>query len=223
MKTATFKSLGLTVTLSVPNTASEFDSLAKRDGACLDEAVRNVVYRGSLAEFRDVLLHGRKASADGTQAAIVGMDEIFKMERETVPVLDDKGNPKKNAKGEELSVYSKDDSEEKFFKRIVASHNISEADQQKLADVVSAALVFDPSAAERKPAAPKKLAAKYMENAKKLIAGGKVEELNKRLHKQLGKTFTATGVAEADVESLGWLVKEFVESVEAQTMAKLVA
>ena len=231
MKAMTCKSLGLNVNLSVPATYAEFDSLAKKENAALDEAIKNVVYRGTLAEFRDVLLHGRKADTEKGITAITGMDDLFKAERKTKPVLDKAGAVKKNAKGEELTAY--DETEEEFFDRIVAANSITEADQQKLADVVASQLVFDPSATERKPAAPKKLAAKYVENAKKLIAGGKIDELNKRLSKAINKTFTpVTTLTDgqtqeqldaANAETLGWLVKEFVEWNEAQTMAKLVA
>lgn len=215
MKTTTFKSLGLNVNLNVPSTSDEFDSLAKKAGACVEEAVRNVVYRGSLAEFRDVLLHGDK------DKNITGMDMLFNLERISEPVLDDKGVPKKDSKGVELTSYS--ESEGDFFKRIVATHKITEVDLQKLADVVNASLVFDPSAAERKPAQPKKLATKYSDIAKKLIAGGKIDELNKRFHKTIGKMFTASGDKAKDIEALGWLVKEFSEENERQAMAKLVA
>ena len=225
MKVQTFKSLGLNVNLSVPTDHAEFDTLAKKQGACVEEAVRNVVYRGSLAEFRDVLLHGRDEvkSTDGTvtQKAIEGLDSIFKMERAVKPVLDKENKPKKNSKGEELTAYA--ETEEAFFDRIVATHKITEADQQKFANIVASQLVFDPSATERKPAAPKKLAAKYSENAKKIIAGGQIDKLNQRLHKAIGKQFTATGEEAKDIESLGWLIKEFVEWNEQQTINKLVS
>lgn len=214
------KSLGLVVNLSVPATYEEFDTLAKKTGAALDEAIKNVVYRGTLAEFRDVLLHGRKADTATGTTAIAGMDDMFKAERKTKPVLDKAGAPKKTAAGVEITAY--DETEEEFFDRIVAANSITEADQQKLADIVSSQLVFDPSATERKPSLPKKLAAKYSENAKKLIDGGKVDALNTRLQKSINKTFTATGDATKDIEVLGWLVKEFVEWNEQQTMAKLV-
>jgi hypothetical protein len=92
---------------------------------------------------------------------------------------------------------------------------------QALADEVASKVVFDASARERKPAAPKKLAAKYVDHAKKLIAGGKIDELNRRLAKSIGKEFTLTGDEAADSTALGWLVKEFVEWNEAQTIAKL--
>ena len=221
MKTQTFKSLGLVVNLQVPSTYAEFDQLAKKEGAALDEAIKNVVYRGSLAEFRDVLLHGQKANPDTGTVAVTGMDDIFKMERQTEPVKDKEGKIKTNAKGEEITKYS--ETEDEFFSRIVATHKVSEQDQQALADTVSSAITFDPSATERKPAAPKKLAAKYLENAKKLLAGGKIDELNKRLSKSINKQFSTSGDATKDADALGWLVKEFVEWNEAQTMAKLVS
>ena len=86
MKTALFKSLGLNVNLSVPSTVEEFDSLAKNSGTCLIEAIRNVVYRGQLADFRSILLHGcdevkDEATGEIKTHAIKGMDELYGIER----------------------------------------------------------------------------------------------------------------------------------------------
>ena len=40
MKVQTFKSLGLNVNLSVPTDHNEFDTLAKKQGACVEYAER---------------------------------------------------------------------------------------------------------------------------------------------------------------------------------------
>lgn len=225
MKTVINKSFGLNVTTSVPSTVEEFDSLAKRSGACLDEATKNVIYRGVLNDFRDVLLHGqpevKDAAGNVTQIGVTGMDDLFKVERHSEEVKDKDGNVKKNAKGEPITSYV--EKEQAFFDRIVTTHNVSPADQQKLADVVSSALTFDPSATERKPAGPKKLPAKYSDIAKKILEGGKIDALNTKLNKALNKSFTATGDNAKDVESLGWLVKEYSDWNEQQSMNKLVA
>lgn len=221
MQTATFKSLGLEVKIQVPSTADEFDALAKKTGACVMEAVRNVVYRGTLAEVRSVLLHGREADVEKNISEIKGMDKLFNMERETKPALDKEGKEKKDSDGNPVTVYKQ--TEEEFFIKICSTHNISEADQQKLMDNVTSQITFDPSATERKPSLPPKLSNKILEAAKALLNGGKLDELNKRFHKVIGKTFTATGDEAKDVQALGMLVKEYAAENEKQLLSKLVS
>ena len=194
--------MGLTVNLSVPSTVEEFDSNAKLAGACLAEAINNAVYRGSLADFRSEFCDA--------------LETKYSINRKT------EGTGKFRVEGEQKEEILKYvETEGEFVVRVKAEDNISDADLQTLADEVASKIAFDASARERKPAAPKKLAAKYVEHAKKLIAGGKIDELNKRLHKSIGKEFTQTHNADADATTLGWLVKEFVEWNEAQTIAKL--
>lgn len=57
MKKQTFKSLGIEIALNVPENVDEFDLNAgggttPKPGTCLAEAINNVVYRGSLADYR---------------------------------------------------------------------------------------------------------------------------------------------------------------------------
>jgi len=200
MKTKTYKSLGLNVNLSVPETVEEFDTNAKRIGACLEEATNNCVYRGSLTEFRSNLCD----KVESTQG----------VERKT------KDTGKKDSEGKAILAF--DESEADFIERVVATKGIKVEDLQPIADEVANAIVFDASARERKAPTPKKLAAKYSANAKAIIDQGKVDAFNKKASKLIDVQFTATGDAAKDVEALGWIVKQYVEAVEAQQMAALV-
>ena len=215
MKTKTYKSLGLEVKVSVPSTMEEFDKLAKREGACLDEATNNAVYRGYLGNFRADLLHGREADAENGIAAFKGLEEATGVERLT------KDSGKKNAKGEAIEVY--DETEEEYKDRVVAGGRITVAELQQMADELTSITAFDPSARERKPSAPKKLAEKWLTHAKAILKKGQIEELNKRLQKQIAKTFEVSGDAEKDAIALGWLVKEYSDSLAEQTISKLSA
>ena len=49
-------SLGLEVTVPVPESVEEFDKLAGKSGACLESACNNVIYRSILAQFRRKLV-----------------------------------------------------------------------------------------------------------------------------------------------------------------------
>lgn len=201
MKTAQWKSMGLTVNLSVPESVEEFDANAKRAGACLDEAISNCVYRGSLAEFRDTLTEK--------------VEEKYVVERLT------KDTGKKDSDGKAILTF--DETEADYIKRVLAEKGLEVAALQSLADEVASAIVFDASARERKAPTPKKLAQKWVDAAKTLLADdAKIEKFNGRCDKLISKSFTATSDTEKDVQALGALVREFVEENEKQQLAKLV-
>jgi hypothetical protein len=213
MKTIEYKSLGLSVKLSVPESVEEFDANAKKSGACLTEATNNVVYRGSLADFREKLCE--KVEAD------------YAIERATKDTGKKRKVEVKNADGTttttEEAIVTYSESEAEFIKRVVADKNIKIEDLQPTADAIAAELVFDASATERKPSAPKKLAAKYVEDAKKVLASGNIDKVNVRMSGLINKTFTSTGDADKDATALGWLIKEYAEALEAQTRAQLIS
>jgi len=223
MKKVEYSSLGLTVNLSVPETVDEFDKNAKKVGACLAEAINNIVYRGSLAEFRDIFLHGRLEEKDANGKVIVtalkGVDDITGIARKELPVLKD-GKPVIRD-GSPVTIYDPEDSEAKYFKRILAAANKKVEDFQAQADAVAAALVFDASATEKKPAGPRKLAQKYKDIAAAFLTGKRnLDKLQKALAKDLsGKQFVpVAGVPvtdEKNVEVLGWLCKEFEAAQDA--------
>lgn len=211
MKTVEYKSLGLVVKVQVPSDVSEFDKLAKAEGACLKEATNNAVYRGYLGNFRNDLLHGREADVEAGIIAFQGLEQRFGVERQTKVTGQKKG-------GGDIVVYA--ETEEEYFNRVVAKKNISKADSQAMADELTAITPFDPSARERKAPVPTKVAEKWLVHARAIIAKGQIEELNKRLSKQIGKTFEASGDAAKDEPVLGRLVKEFSDSLAEQQTKK---
>lgn len=224
MKTIEIKPFGVTVNTSVPADSEEFDKIAKKPGACLENALKYQLYHVYFSEVRDVVLHGRdeekNEAGQVTQTAIKGLDETFGVERNTKPVIGKDGKPSLRD-GKPVTAW--DEKEEDYFQRVKATKSISDADLKLFIQSAVDQIAFDPSTAERQPRAPRKLAAMWAEHAKKFLAGGKVVELSKRLHKAIGKTFEPTGDATKDVEVLGWLLKEFSEWNAAQAMAKLQA
>lgn len=192
---------------------------AKRAGACLDEAINNVVYRGSLAEFRDVFLHGRAADADKGITALSGIEDITGIERKTKPVLKD-GKPVVKD-GVEASVY--DETESDYFKRVVAEKGGEATQFQSVADEIAAAIAFDASARERKaPAGPKKLAAKYVTTAKAILASGNFAKAQARFAQYSTPWPEFTGDAEKDATALGWAIKANQEAIERSQLDQLV-
>lgn len=194
MKSKQYKSLGLAVNLSVPETVDEFDANAKSAGSCLNEAINNVVYRGSLAEFRD----------EFTSA----VEDKYKIDRKTK----DTGKTKE-VDGKQQAILAYDETEAEFIERVVATAGIKLEDLQPLADEVAAKIVFDASARERKAPAPKKLSQEYKTAATNLMASVTDDaKINKTLSQYLEEArcvFARTGVADTDAEALGWLIKDY--------------
>lgn len=195
MKQAKYSSLGLDVNFSVPSTIEEFDTNAKRVGACLDEATNNVIYRGSLAEFRENFC--------------AKLEEVAKVDRMT------KATDKKDDKGNPIEVYI--ETEADFVKRVVSTTKKPIESWQSLADEVAKAIVFDASQRERKPAAPKKLGADYKATAEKVIANKNQAKLVALVAKDLGETLVLKNDA-SDVETIGWAIKRHQDWKRKQEM-----
>lgn len=107
MKVQEQKTLGLVAPIEVPTTVAEFDKLAKREGACLEEAVNNVIYRGVLAQLRDVFLHGQDEDKAAGQPAFAGFEQVTKVARKTKPT------GRKDKDGAEILTY--DETEAEYF------------------------------------------------------------------------------------------------------------
>lgn len=138
MKQVNIPSCGVQCRVSVPESVEEFDTLAKRTGACLDEAINNVIYRGVLADFRDALV-----------TAVIGKTGIAR-------TSEPEKNGKKKEDGSPVMVFT--ESEGKYLDRAVSASGLSEADFQAIADEVCGSvdasgqpvITFDPSERERK-------------------------------------------------------------------------
>lgn len=153
--------LGLKVNIKgIPTTAEEFDELAKRQNACLDEAVKNTLYRGTYSDIREELcekiaeVHGiarkmkpGKVRTDGTPGAEVPDEtEADYIARAAARLDEAEGLNADNGKG-------------------VARF-------QPIADELD--VTFDPSAKERK-AGEGRIAKVYLEAADTILASGKAQ------------------------------------------------
>lgn len=198
MKSVQVSSLGFKLNSSVPETAAEYDQLAAKDGACVESAVSNTLYRSTLAEFRSNLLHGVKPVGvegdEGFKPGIAGIEELTGIERKT------RGTGKFKGEGEskeEVIVW--DETEGDYFKRVCAElvkggqHASIEAAVASFAAVAQSHLdnvPFDPKETERKEAGPKKIAKVYIDTAQKLIDAGKAESAAAKLSEVLKITVT---------------------------------
>lgn len=204
MQTVQVNSLGFKLNYDVPASVDEFDRLAKRTGAALDEANKNVIYRSVLNQFRDGFLHGLDAEKDDagnvTRDAIKGLEELTKVERKykvTKPEIKDPATGKITQ--EEVTVW--DEKEEMYKERVYAtlvergefpSVEAAAANFLTLAQQVLSAIAFDPSKTERSSAGPKKTPKTYYGIADALIElAGTLEEATARFTKKTGRTVEA--------------------------------
>lgn len=204
MQPYTINTLGFKLGFNVPSTVEEFDQLAKRSGAALDEAIKNVIYRSVMNVFRDTFLHGRDEEKDEAGnvkvPAIKGLDEKTGIERKSKVTKPEARNEKGEITQEEVSSW--DESEQKYFDRVMATL-VQRGDYPSIeaavlafqtdAQAVLDTIVFDPEKQPRTAGGPKKTPKSYVEVAEALIelSGGNVEEAVRRFNAKTGRSVAA--------------------------------
>lgn len=194
---------------SVPSSVEEFDRLAKAVGACLNEGIRNVLYRSSLASFRDGFLHG--IAADGDKPEIKGLDALTGIERKSKVTKPEVKDADGKITQEEVTAW--DEKEEEYANRVFAtlasngtfpSIDAARAAYAPHAQAVLTAIVFDPAKTERASAGPKKTPKTYLSIAEEIV------KMAGDLATGIAKFEAKTGrkVAEATVEALARAVWE---------------
>jgi hypothetical protein len=210
MKELQFDSLGLKGKVQVPENAAEFDQLAKREGACVEEAVNNVLYRGVLADFRSAV--------------------VAELVKETNKPLNTKPHPdgKKDTAGNILQVV--DETEAKYINRVAAELGKNVSDFQYLADRVmelkdetgAPVVAFDPTQRERKAPVAAGPTKQDIANAQALIGAGreKFDKALARVSAITGKTYD-NNAAFADVNIAAAVFREYrLELTKADTLLK---
>jgi len=188
--------LGFELSVNVPDSIAEYDQLAKKQGAALESAVLNVLYRSVFARFR-----AQFAEAVENNTGI---------ERLTEPtgkkVKDENGNET----GEDAVRFS--ETEKVYFDRVcaelvksgqAASIEAAAAGFTKLAQDTISSIAFDPSESEKAPSGPKKVAKAYVTLAEKAQAAGKLSALADQLANKL-----ANWKVEATVDSVAKAIAE---------------
>ena len=170
MKEYTVESLGVDVKVSVPSTVEEYNDLAKRgNDAVLDDAIGNIIYRSTLARFRDKFVTALIAhSGIPLLTKVVGKDKTT---------------------GADISEVI--ETELKYVQRVCLEKGVEAETFQSIADEVCRTLTFDPSSAPR-VGTPKKTPQVYLDAAKSIIDKGADALSNAcaKLGKILGITVT---------------------------------
>lgn len=162
MQAVKVNSLGYDLDYQVPSSVEEFDQLAKQAGACLREATNNIIYRSTLAVFRDTFCE-KVSEATG----IARKTKIVKPE-----VRDAEG------KVTQEQTEAWDETEKVYLDRVAAelvssgAYPTVEAAKASLAGLAQETIngiAFDPSKAERASAGPKKTPKTYVDTAKAIV------------------------------------------------------
>src|SRR5436189_237478 len=203
MQTVTYRTLGYDLPFEAPATVEEFNQNAWKGASagegnpCLTEAINNIIYRGSLADFSNTFLHGREEDKEKGITEIKGIEEQTGITRRGDAVMVD-GKPKTTKAGEPVIKY---ESEEKYFDYVLAtlvkegkfaSEDLARASFEPFAKQVAAAIRFDAAAREKTFAGPKKLRADIKLTAARIIAAGTIDKVNKNYLVNIGKEFVPT-------------------------------
>lgn len=188
----------------VPSSVEEFDRLAKRAGAALDEANKNVLYRAVLNQARYAFLHGLEEEKDEAgnvvRPAIKGLEELTGVERKTKVTKPEVKDADGKITQEEVTAW--DETEGNFEDRVYAtlvqggqfpSTEAAAASFAGLMQEVLNALPFDPQKQERSAGGPKKTPKTYIGIADALVEmAGSVEAAVEKFTAKTGRKIDAT-------------------------------
>lgn len=204
MQSATIRCLSFNdLSYSVPSTVEEFDKLAQRSGAALDEANKNVLYRAVLNQARYGFLHGIEEVKDGEnviQSVIVGLEESTGIERKTKVTKPEVKDADGKITQEEVTIWAETESdfEDRVYATLVKdgkfpSIEAAAASYRSLMQDVLNALPFDPKKQERQTSGPKKTPKTYFGIADALIerCAGNVEDAVARFNAKTGQSIDA--------------------------------
>lgn len=183
MRNHKVESLGVTYTVTNwPESIAEFDQLAKREGACLDEACANIQYRGTNPKFREPFLE------------LVEKDTGIARKVRTATLKD--GTVKEYW----------DESEGKYWNRVLAETKRAAESFQGLADQVS--VEFDPSVKVTESAGPKTAPKAYITAAEALLkeGGAKLAAAQAKIKQVLGRDANISDAKEFAKDIKAWKV-----------------
>jgi hypothetical protein len=201
MKQNPVYSLGQEFQLAVPESVSEYDQLAKKDGAALESAIANAIFRGYLPEWRTKFVEE--------------LEKVSGVKRE----VDAEGTPT-----------GTDASENKYAERVYATiakdegitPDAAKAKFAGLAQEVASKIAFDPSKKERTGGGSNLIAKTYIKIATEAFDGGKIQMLADKLA-NFGFALTSplTGDKDADVLAVAKLIAARQKKINEEKNAEL--
>lgn len=209
MKSVTIESLGFKLPCLFYESLDEADKAAGRTGAALDECNKNLQYRGANNDARDLIV-----------AVVVektGIKQLTKTET-------------KDGKSVEVI----DENDGKFISRVLATANLPVSKEELQAEIESRAangwkdsegneyppIQVDIKARERKAPTPPKLSAEIKQAAAGFLSSLDDSKINAALAQFTpGVSFTRTDNNDANIETLGKLLRDWVKAKEKAAVA----
>lgn len=212
--------MGLDFELSVPETQAEFDKLAGKDGACLNEAILNVVYRSTLPDVRDRFISELETASGESfpqvTVKVEGKDTLIDDPKTSDGAFVKAVRAKKG--WTEPTAWSA--AATPILLRALAGNPKAVDTDGKPDEEARKPIAFDPKATERKPRKPAKLPADYLATATKVFANNNQHKMVDRIKKESDGTVVVEYTKEpakghpdhdktraANIEALGWGLK----------------
>lgn len=209
------ESLGFKLSCLFYESVDEGDKAAGKTGAMLEEANKNLQYRGANADARDLVVYVAQEIS-----GIAPKEE--QATKDGKPAVDDKGN----------AVMEVTENDGAYLKRVLATDpSLKEKIQDEVARRASSgwtdkdgnnypALAVDAKARERKAPKPPKLSAEIKGAASGFLSKLDDAAINKALQQFLpDASFTRTGDNDKDIEALGWKLRDWVKAKEKAAVA----
>lgn len=191
--------------ISVPETATEFDTLAKKEGACVEAAVDYEIFHSTLGVARKALIN-QIEKIYGAKPREIGTGQFEEKDGKRVEI-------------------TKDEKFDVFLTRVAAEKELEgEAPFQDIVNTLSAGgpneVKIDPTPSERKPGSGPKLsklkeaqAANFIDAAEIPGSGGRkfsLSAFSKAYHKMIGKDLPPlTGDRATDIKTVGFALLDY--------------
>lgn len=200
-------SLNHKFTITVVDSVEAYDIAAKRAGACLSDAINQVIAHDTLGDIRDVFV-GLIEEKTGIKRVEVNTGKITKNEKgESIPIM-------------------RLETEGDYYQRVCAELGLDE-DKEPFADLaarISAGgdkeVKFDPSVREKKAPKSPKLRNDSLEYAKSYLSRGTAGKFADAAAKRFGIEVKLTGDPTADLEPLAWGVQKYADAIDDEAKAQ---
>lgn len=206
MKTVQNKSMGLVVNVEVPDSVEEYNQLAGRNDACLEDAIQYNLFHSFNSEFRN-----KFAEAVEKETGIARNLNEAAMAK----------SPERKDGKEKTKIYENPGS---YIARVLAEKGVEASAFQDVGDRIARSIKFDPSEGTRSGSG--KVGKEYLAAAETIINAGpdKLEGAIEKLESlNTGLTIERNSEGGVDVDTLARAIKINADRKQRETVNELIA